>query len=490
MLGRLLEKGANLTLRDSQEGYTPLHYAAKGGHTAAVEFLLKKGADITAQATNDGNALHIAICHGHTDVATLLMSQGAASDTIARAPCDILDNEIPLHTASRVGNVAVVRLLLDHGIPITAKTRKSETPLHIAAKKGHEPIAALLLERGAEVDIRVDDDEGDGGERYSVPVSATPLMIVSVCCCEIAEEGRDPIVLIRLLLEHGADATAVDIEGNTALHYAAGNGPRSTSDPRVPSPAIEAVHRAAIELLISGGCYVDAPNAPVATPLRWAVSFHEETMVKVLLENGADAKTRDNMQRTMLHEVFEFNSGLEMSNPKLVTIVEMLIAHGVDPNAVDKMGCTALHRAINHSPQKPSSSCHPSPASRAAYRDAVEALIKGGCDVDKVYGGFPIPLHSAVAMGGEDMMRVLLENGADVNITNDEGETALHVVVESQALWAVVGVAKTLIEAGCEVRTRDSMGRTAMDKAIGMRSAEALVAVLRNAEVARRTNRK
>ena len=59
------------------------------------------------------------------------------------------DNQTALHTASRVGDVAVVELLISQGASVNAVTSDLYTPLHIAAKEGHDDVASLLLTRGA-----------------------------------------------------------------------------------------------------------------------------------------------------------------------------------------------------------------------------------------------------------------------------------------------------------------------------------------------------
>jgi hypothetical protein len=54
-----------------------------------------------------------------------------------------------LFDASRKGNVAAVRTLLDKGVPVDATWRYGQTALFIAASRGHADVVALLLEQGA-----------------------------------------------------------------------------------------------------------------------------------------------------------------------------------------------------------------------------------------------------------------------------------------------------------------------------------------------------
>lgn len=62
------------------------------------------------------------------------------------------EEQTPLHVASRLGNVDIVMMLLQHGANIDSVTKDLYTPLHIAAKEGQEEVAAVLIENGASLD--------------------------------------------------------------------------------------------------------------------------------------------------------------------------------------------------------------------------------------------------------------------------------------------------------------------------------------------------
>jgi ankyrin repeat protein len=64
-----------------------------------------------------------------------------------------------LHHAAWRGHADVVKLLLQAGADVNAKTRSnSETPLHLAAMHGHTDVIQLLLQAGADVNARTADD--------------------------------------------------------------------------------------------------------------------------------------------------------------------------------------------------------------------------------------------------------------------------------------------------------------------------------------------
>jgi ankyrin repeat protein len=108
-LQKLLGRGRNPSQKDAS-GYTPLHYAARAGHTNICKLLLEKGADVNA-VTESGRStpLHRAAFCGHVDVVQLLL-HFEANPNIQDA-----DGCTPLHKAASQNKGEVVRLLLMHG---------------------------------------------------------------------------------------------------------------------------------------------------------------------------------------------------------------------------------------------------------------------------------------------------------------------------------------------------------------------------------------
>ena len=105
----------------------------------------------------------------------------------------------PLASAARVGDVAEIRRLVKAGAGVNEPSGVNGwTPLHHAIHKNQAGSVKVLLELGADVNARV-------------PHSVTPLMMA-------AGYGYDHIV--RILLDHSADPSIKDANGETALDYA------------------------------------------------------------------------------------------------------------------------------------------------------------------------------------------------------------------------------------------------------------------------------
>jgi uncharacterized protein len=154
-LRELLDQDLALVHAWSEDGFTPLHFAAFFGHPEAAKLLAERGADLEARSTNEQFALDAA----------------------------------PLHSAAASGELEVCRVLLDAGADVNAVSQVGRTPLLVAASaNGMMEVARLLLARGADVNAR--DTSG-----------VTPL---------IAAASVDDGAVASVLLTHGADRTGSD----------------------------------------------------------------------------------------------------------------------------------------------------------------------------------------------------------------------------------------------------------------------------------------
>jgi len=121
-LRALLDEDPSLATAWSDDGFTPLHFAAFFGHPAAARLLAERGADLEARSTNEQFALD------------------------AR----------PLHSAAAAGEREVCEVLLDAGADVNAVQHRGYTALLEARQSGNEELAQLLLERGADPTARLE----------------------------------------------------------------------------------------------------------------------------------------------------------------------------------------------------------------------------------------------------------------------------------------------------------------------------------------------
>jgi ankyrin repeat protein len=166
----------------------PLYHAARLGLRDLAEHLIAEHPEHINAGSNDGFApIHAAARGGHVDILALLLEHGVDVDSR-----NVYD-QTPLSWAAVRGEVNVGRYLLDCGADINAPNDYDATPLYLAAYHGRFEFVRMLLERGARIDV------GD-------PQGRTPLHLA-------VEEGT--IRTVRLLLELGADVNARDVSGKT-----------------------------------------------------------------------------------------------------------------------------------------------------------------------------------------------------------------------------------------------------------------------------------
>ena len=155
----LLGAGADPNVK-VKHGITPLHIAAKWGHTSAIDSLLAGGANPNAKKDRDdyllvadgGTPLHVAAYHGH-DRAIVSLLAGGADPNAKTSMGPILWTD-----AAFSGNLASIDALLAAGADPNMRSKYGGTPLHQAAVKGHLSVIDALLAAGANPNAK----NGDG----------------------------------------------------------------------------------------------------------------------------------------------------------------------------------------------------------------------------------------------------------------------------------------------------------------------------------------
>jgi ankyrin repeat protein len=233
-----------------------------------------------------------------------------------------------------------------------------------------------------------------------------------------------------------ADVNAREVDGTTALHWA------------VRSNDVETA-----QMLLAAGAHANVANRYGVTPLWLAAGNGNAVLVEALLKAGADANTSMPQGETVLM------TAARAGNPDAV---QALIARGADVNAKeDGLGEDALMWAAARN--------HP---------EAVRMLIAHGAVVDGrskaltydkdrfgLEGVLTIlprgnwtPLMYAAREGSADAARVLAEAGANLNLTDSEGTTAL---VRAIGNWHY-DVAGVLLDKGADPNIPDVAGMAAL----------------------------
>jgi ankyrin repeat protein len=178
MLKEALETEAVDTLSPNQS-FTPLMVAANRGGITLVNHLLSVGAKVNAQSEGGFTPLILAII-GYNEINSIKKMENDTTNP----------------------SMAVINALLDAGADVNLATDGGNTALQEAALHGLVDICRLLLSKKADVNAVNEWKE-------------TALFICGL------KSGS--VEIAQLLIDHGADLTAKDVDGNTALDMAVKN---------------------------------------------------------------------------------------------------------------------------------------------------------------------------------------------------------------------------------------------------------------------------
>ena len=170
MVQAALAAGCEVDVGDNL-GSSALHIAASHGRVDAVRVLLDAGADPDRRhARSRWTALFCAAHTGHAAAMDLLLKGGA--DVMCVDDIEMT----PLHIAAQKGHAAAVRILLDAGADANGMNEEDAPPLYYALVEGHRSCLGPLLQGGANFDDRFVNDELEKARRDNYHDSAFRYM--------------------------------------------------------------------------------------------------------------------------------------------------------------------------------------------------------------------------------------------------------------------------------------------------------------------------
>lgn len=509
IVSSLLDAGAAVDPVDEDE-LTPLALAAMAGHADTVQVLLQHGADALKKMSDDQTiVIKVASIESfessaqHGDVISILLENGVDANAI-----DALERTA-LHWAARQCNVDVVKSLLKHAkTDATLKGEYGWNALHFMASnrsRTAKRVAELLINAGTDPLVRDVDDwiplhvasQWGNVELLELLSKQHPDSLEMKARDErtALHFGYDEPGSLKWLLEHGADANAIDEKDNSTLMMAAGflggieESVRVLLDNRA-NPRLQnkqqrtALHRAARsgnitigrELLEKDTAILHYKDEGNLSALHLAILEDKPSFVEMLLEDfylqasldDLDTVERDRSETPLI-------SAVRKGHEK---VVKKLLELGANTELRDKSGDTALLAAVeedsveilllllnpdmdNHADVNASTHVHPTAlyaAARGGKIHLVEELVRLGARVDAEGGPYNTAISAAAVRGNHEIVEYLLKQEADPGLHGGEFSNALSAALYSETFE----LAAKLIKAGVDINAKDSQGRTSL----------------------------
>ena len=398
------------------DGTTALHWAVRWDDLETAEMLIRAGANVSAANRAGATPMQLAALNGNAAMVDRLIKAGADAN-MPQTPY----GDTPLMLASRTGRTDAITVLLDHGAQVNTKeTWGGTTALMWAVSERHSAAVKLLVDRGADVNARsnfVPEANGRGFEgRTPVAPQArqaaeefasgwlTPLMFA-------AREGD--VESARFLVAAGADVNAIAGDGKDALGLAIFNGNYELASFLVDNQS--RVNQADTQGFTPLFWAVDRRNMETAPNFPWRVTADPLPLIKKLLDAGADPNAlinntpRARMRAGSPRIVFAtalmraaFSGDLEL--------VRLLLAKGADPAVVSRDNETVLEAAAALGFIQGYSKGR----SAAERLDVIKLLVDLGADVNAADDYGITPLMAAANIGEVAIIQFLVDRGADL----------------------------------------------------------------------------
>lgn len=343
----------------------------------------------------------------------------------------------PVHIAALNGHRLAIMWLRNELVDINAKTSTGNTAMHFAAKAGDLFMIRLLKACNCHID--------DLNE-----IGATPLHFA-------VERGY--LDIVKYFAAEKADLKHQNLCGDTLCHLAAANG-----------------HMHIVNWLIQQKLEIDRPNYDRETSLHYAAKGGHQDITRALIVNNFKLDSRDVDGKTPLHYAVEYGH---------LDIVKILHQSGADLHDKDYKGVTLVHIAAQYGEfdiiewaekqylkmdfldADKDSPVHY--AARNGHVRIIEYFYKKGYNINEPNADKETPCFLGVIEGHLNVVKYFYKKEIlKLNVPNSRGDYLVHIV----AAGGYLDLIKWLIEKGADINFQDPDGNTPLHLAISCKNTE------------------
>ncbi|KAI0145211.1 hypothetical protein GGR57DRAFT_481119 [Xylariaceae sp. FL1272] len=448
---------------------TPLHMAAFGGHIEVMKKLVLRGADPNATSNDIGPVVNAAISSGNRAAVELLVESGV-SLTVDREGI-----EAPLALAALLSDVSMFEYLIEKYADRLPPVEYSKA-LVKAAEAGRIEVFTKLLEfqHSQEYfqDALVSAVEEWNWDIITIILERYPGLDCNTLFYTAATCSEPQDKMVELAWDYANGSITSDTL-NKSLYEATDREKQSTvqlllekfqADPNATGEEFGNALTAAaydgtidiLKMLIDAGANV---NAPEGYALQAAASMgHYDVVEELVLRRHADVNA------LTTREDFTAGTALQAAcEASRVEIVRLLLESGADPNLGAGEDAPPVVAAALH-----------------AEEEILELLVQRKPNLD-VFGGWDhsSPLINAAAFMPVSSLKLLLDAGADINLQDNDGDTALIVAASRGDKDAV----EFLIASGADIMHSSSRKENALQAAMKQDNHECLEVLVEHVSV-------